>query len=190
MKKLPLLLVGCALISQSASGQEKKRIPPPVALCTAGVPPAECKEIIDYLAVIQQGTTPTSVIQFVIADDASYKTEKDRALAVNNNSPLLQPPFLFSVMDSFFKLNEKTGGQLLEKVYFDETSSCHVPVIEPSGKISDTKFGDYNSFQCTAALDHTLGFIEGAFVGANSATNWVQCVMDKTMQDGKACRKH
>ena len=106
MKKLPLLLVGYALISQPFLGQEKKPIPPPVALCTAGVPPAECKEITDYLALIQQGTTPTSVIQFVIADAASYKTEKDRAVAVTNNSPLLERPFLFSVMNSFYKVNQ------------------------------------------------------------------------------------
>src|SRR5579864_6669775 len=105
MKKLPLILVGYALLSQPFSGQEKKSLPPPAALCTAEVPPAECKQVTEYLAAMQQGTTPTSIIQFVIADDASYKMEKDRAVAITNNSPLLERPFLFSTLDSFYKVN-------------------------------------------------------------------------------------
>jgi hypothetical protein len=183
MKKLPLLLIGYAILSRPSLGQEKKPMPPPAALCTAGVAASECKEISEYLGGIQQATLATSSIQFVIADAATYKTEKDRALAVNNNSPGLQQLFLFSVMDSFYKLNDKGGGRLLEKVYLNESTSCHAPVIEPAGKISDTKFGDYDPFQCVAALDHCLGFIEGVFLGANNAINWMQCAIDNS------CRK-
>jgi hypothetical protein len=189
MKKLPLLLLGCLLISKSFAGQEKKPVPPPTALCTAGVPSSECKEITEYLGLAQQGTMPTRLIQFVVADNAAYKTEKDRATAVTNNSPLLERPFLFSVMDSFYKVNEPTGGLLLDKVYFNESASCHEPVIEASGKISDTKFGNYDYSRCDTNLDYDLGFIEGSFQGASNATNWEQCTIDEGQQDGKACRK-
>lgn len=188
MKKLPLVLVGCLLIGQPFSGQEKKSVPPPTALCTAGVPSSECKEITDYLALLQQGTTPTKMIQFIIADAAAYKTEKDRASAITGNSPLLEHSFLFSVMNSFYKVNEPSGGQFLEKVYFDESSACHGPVFE-AGKTSDVKFGDYDFSACTQNLMWTLGFIEGAFLGANNATNWQGCARDARMQDGKLCRK-
>src|SRR5205823_10681390 len=171
MKKLPLLLVECLLISHPFSGQEKKSMPAPTALCTAGVPSSECKEITNYLALVQQGTTPSKMIQFVIADAAAYKTEKDRASAITGNSPLLERPFLFSVMNSFYKVNEPSGGQFLEKVYFNESSACHVPVLE-AGKTSDAKFGDYDFSACIQNLMCTLGFIEGSFLGANNATNW------------------
>jgi hypothetical protein len=188
MKKF-MLLAGCLLISRTFSGQEKKTVPPPTALCTAGVSTPECKEITEYLGQFQQVTMPTRLIQFVVADNDAYKTEKDRAAAITSNSPFLEGPFLFSVMDSFYKVNDKTGGILFDKVYFNESSSCHAPVIEATGNISDTKFGEYNPGQCMAALDYNLGFIEGAFLGGNSATNWQQCAIDKGRQDGKACRK-
>jgi hypothetical protein len=189
MKKLPWLLVGYFLIVHPFSGQEKTPVPPPTALCTAGVPTTECKEITEYLGLVQQGALPTRLIQFVVADAAAYKAEKDRALTITGNSPLLERPFLFSAMDSFYKVRETAGGSLLERVYFNESSSCHAPVIEPGGKMSDTKFGDYDSLHCDASLDYTLGFIEGSFQGANNATNWLHCALDKSQQDGKACGK-
>jgi hypothetical protein len=138
---------------------------------------------------MQQGTLPTRLVQFVVADAVAYKTEKDRALAITGNSPMLERPYLFSVMDSFYKLREKGTGELLERVYLNESSSCHAPIIEPGGKISATKFGDYDSSQCNASLDYTLGFVEGVFLGSTNATNWLQCGLDNGQQDGKLCRK-
>ena len=189
MKKLPLLLVGYLLISQPFSGQEKTPVPPPTALCTAGVPSSECKEITDFLALMQQATTPTDIIQFIVADAAVYKTEKDKASTIINRSPLFEQPFLFSVMNSFYKVNEPAGGLVLEKVYFNESSACHGPVFE-AGKVSDAKFGDYNFSDCTNNLMWTFGFIEGAFLGANNATNRLTCSIDARLRDGEHCRKH
>lgn len=188
MNKLRLLLVGSLLISQPFSGQEKKPMPPPTALCTAGVPSSECKEISDYLALLQQGTVPSKMIQFVIADAAAYNAEKERASSINGHNPLFEQPFLFSVMDSFYKVNEPAGGLVLEKVYFNESSACHGPVFE-AGKVSDTKFGDYNFPDCNNKLMWTFGFIEGAFLGANNATNRLTCSIDARLRDGEHCRK-
>jgi hypothetical protein len=188
MKKLPLLFVGLVLINQPFSGQEKKPVPPPTVLCTAGVPSSECKEITDYLAGLQQGTIPTRIIQFVVADAAAYKKEKDRALAISSNSPVLEQPYLFSVMDSFYKVKEGAGRALLDKVYFNESSACHAIVFD-AGKISDTKFGDYDSLQCQSDLLYTIGFIEGAFLGTNNALNWQHCAVDAQARDGVSCRK-
>src|SRR5579859_3548223 len=128
MKRLALLLLAFLSVGTVLHGQEKKAVSPPTAVCTAGVPSSECKEITGFLSLMQQGNPATSIVEIVVADAAAYNAEKDRASAIASNSPLLETPFLFSAMDSFYKLKEPTG-RLFERIYFNETSSCHVPVI-------------------------------------------------------------
>jgi hypothetical protein len=188
--KTPFVLIALFLLSGPPfSGQEKKPVPPPTALCTAGVPPSECKEITSYLSEVQQSTMATQMIQFVIADTAAYKAEKERASTIAQNSPVFEQPYLFAGgVDSFYEVNEGTGALLLRKVYFNESSACHLPVIE-AGKTSETRFGDYSMLLCTPHLFYVFGFVNGAFSGSVNATNRMSCATDAKWRDGKFCSK-
>ncbi|HEY2461278.1 MAG TPA: hypothetical protein VGI16_10725 [Candidatus Acidoferrum sp.] len=163
MKKTLYVLL---ILVPSFCAQSTKPFPPPQAVCTTGVKAEECEELTNYLSVVQQASTPTRSVQFVIADNASYEAAKQRAIAMMSNRidrapqnsvestrAMASPNTLFS-WNAFYELDPTT--RLISKVYFNE-SKCHGDKIKTDA---------YDSQSCDMFLFYTLGFVEGAFSGS------------------------
>jgi hypothetical protein len=153
--------------------QSTKPVPPPQAVCTAGVKAEECEDLTTYLAAMQQTTLAARLVQFVIADGASYDAAKQRAVTMVNNRvdrapknsaesmrAMTSPNVLFS-WNAFYELNPST--HIISKVYFKE-SQCHDEKI---------KNNEYDSQSCETFLSYTLGFVEGAFSGSINTRSYL-----------------
>jgi hypothetical protein len=158
----------CALLilAPSICAQSTKPAPPPQPVCTAGIDSDECKDLTEYLSGLQQVTLAGRLVQFIIADGASYQAAKQRALTIANNRidraprnsaesmrAITAPDVLFS-WTAFYELDPST--HIISNVYFDE-SQCR------DEKMKNNK---YDAQSCTQFLFYSLGFVEGAFAGS------------------------
>ena len=156
---MKILLLSLLLfpVTASSPAPQSQPVSAPEALCTAAVAPAECKPIAALLAFRQVGSPAVKSVQFVIADDAAYKTEKHRIETVRDNlvssatgksqeRAFVAPNYLVSgPSETLFELKE-ANHMILSKIYFNETANCH----EGSPSASS---GAFNIYQCAAELE-------------------------------------
>jgi hypothetical protein len=171
---MKILLLSLILFPVAASGPapQSQSVSAPEALCTAEVAPSECKPITALLAFRQAASPAVESVQFVIVDDAAYKTEKHRVELMRDNlvssstgklqeRAFAAPDYLISgPSKTLFELKQ-TNHMMLSKIYFNETAACHEGLPSASS-------GTFNIYQCDAELEYAIGFADGVLEGSNN----------------------
>lgn len=173
--KILLLSILLLPVSLNSSLPQSKPVYAPEALCTAGVEASECKALTGLLAFRQLGGLTVQLTQFVVADDAAYRAEKQRIETLRDNlvskatgktqeRAFAAPDYLISgPSETLFELKE-SNHMTVSKIYINETTACHEPL--PS-----TGSGAFNVYQCAAELEYAMGFVDGILQGSNNVMN-------------------
>ena len=154
-------------LNSSVPLSQGQAIQPPEALCTSNVNPTECKPIVGLLAFRQLGDVIVGSTQFVIADSAAYKFERQRVEAIDGYNPERKPgpDFIISgLSETIFELRE-TNHAIVSKIYFNETSACLTKVRSPRHPRHSSLY------QCAAESEYAIGFADGVYQGASGVIN-------------------